>query len=54
MGHELDRRAPIILLVFGSQLINSNPFEGTQSSLPFYIYEQYKAPTPSRFSRDWA
>ncbi|MGC5410311.1 ABC transporter permease subunit, partial [Streptomyces sp. DT225] len=34
--------APIILLVFGSQLINTNPFEGAQSSLPFYIYEQYK------------
>ncbi|MBH0246522.1 phosphate ABC transporter permease PstA, partial [Streptomyces cavourensis] len=31
--------APIILLVFGSQLINANPFSGAQSSLPFYIYE---------------
>ena len=26
--------APIILLVFGSQLINTNPFSGAQSSLP--------------------
>ncbi|CAM5728248.1 Phosphate transport system permease protein PstA OS=Streptomyces albaduncus OX=68172 GN=FHS32_006877 PE=3 SV=1 [Streptomyces griseoloalbus] len=34
--------APIILLVFGSELINANPFEGPQSSLPFYIYQQYK------------
>ncbi|WP_078855021.1 phosphate ABC transporter permease PstA [Streptomyces sp. NRRL F-5135] len=46
--------APIILLVFGSQLINSNPFEGAQSSLPFYIYEQYKAGEVASIDRAWA
>ncbi|WP_406147129.1 phosphate ABC transporter permease PstA [Streptomyces sp. NBC_01012] len=46
--------APIILLVFGSQLINSNPFEGAQSSLPFYIYEQYKVGEAASFDRAWA
>ncbi|MFJ4972342.1 phosphate ABC transporter permease PstA [Streptomyces sp. NPDC088755] len=46
--------APIILLVFGSQLINSNPFEGAQSSLPFYIYEQYKIGEAASYDRAWA
>ncbi|MEU8709343.1 phosphate ABC transporter permease PstA [Streptomyces sp. NPDC048565] len=46
--------APIILLVFGSQLINSNPFEGAQSSLPFYIYEQYKVGEVASYDRAWA
>ncbi|MFD5783121.1 phosphate ABC transporter permease PstA [Streptomyces sp. NPDC126933] len=46
--------APIILLVFGSQLINTNPFEGAQSSLPFYIYEQYKAGEVASIDRAWA
>ncbi|WP_433401083.1 phosphate ABC transporter permease PstA [Streptomyces sp. CA-146814] len=46
--------APIILLVFGSQLINMNPFEGAQSSLPFYIYEQYKIGEAASYDRAWA
>ncbi|MFG2407604.1 phosphate ABC transporter permease PstA [Streptomyces brevispora] len=46
--------APIILLVFGSQLINPNPFEGAQSSLPFYIYEQYKIGETASYDRAWA
>ncbi|MFB7919022.1 phosphate ABC transporter permease PstA [Streptomyces sp. NPDC056061] len=46
--------APIMLLVFGSQLINTNPFEGAQSSLPFYIWEQYKVGTEQSYDRAWA
>ncbi|MFJ4828155.1 phosphate ABC transporter permease PstA [Streptomyces bacillaris] len=46
--------APIILLVFGSQLINANPFDGAQSSLPFYIYEQYKIGEAASYDRAWA
>ncbi|NUL06603.1 phosphate ABC transporter permease PstA [Streptomyces lunaelactis] len=46
--------APIILLVFGSQLINSNPFEGAQSSLPFYIWDQYKIGSEASYDRAWA
>ncbi|WP_405389501.1 phosphate ABC transporter permease PstA [Streptomyces sp. NBC_01102] len=45
--------APIMLLVFGSQLINSNPFEGAQSSLPFYIWEQYKVGSEWSYDRAW-
>lgn len=46
--------APIILLVFGSQLINANPFEGAQSSLPFYVWEQYKVGSEASYDRAWA
>lgn len=46
--------APIMLLVFGSQLINSNPFEGAQSSLPLYIWEQYKVGSEASYDRAWA
>ncbi|MFL6000967.1 MAG: phosphate ABC transporter permease PstA, partial [Streptomyces sp.] len=46
--------APIMLLVFGSQLINNNPFEGAQSSLPLYIWEQYKVGSEASYDRAWA
>ncbi|MGP3635010.1 phosphate ABC transporter permease PstA [Streptomyces sp. 24-1644] len=46
--------APIMLLVFGAQLINPNPFEGAQSSLPFYIWEQYKIGSEASYDRAWA
>ncbi|MEU1278744.1 phosphate ABC transporter permease PstA [Streptomyces sp. NPDC005805] len=46
--------APIMLLVFGSQLINANPFEGPQSSLPFYIWEQYRVGSEASYDRAWA
>ncbi|MCB5181763.1 phosphate ABC transporter permease PstA [Streptomyces antimicrobicus] len=46
--------APIMLLVFGSQLINNNPFEGAQSSLPLYIWEQYKVGSADSYDRAWA
>jgi phosphate transport system permease protein len=46
--------APIMLLVFGGQLINSNPFEGAQSSLPFYIWEQYRVGSEASYDRAWA
>ncbi|MGW1773594.1 phosphate ABC transporter permease PstA [Streptomyces sp. NPDC002104] len=46
--------APIMLLVFGTQLINNNPFEGAQSSLPLYIWEQYKVGSEASYDRAWA
>ncbi len=33
--------APVMLLVFVTDSINSNPFEGPQMSLPVYIWQQY-------------
>jgi phosphate transport system permease protein len=46
--------APVLLLVFGTKLINDNPFEGAQSSLPLYVYEQYAVGTDAAVDRAWA
>ncbi|MFE4373496.1 phosphate ABC transporter permease PstA [Streptomyces sp. NPDC056835] len=46
--------APIMLLVFGSQLINTNPFSDPQSSLPLYVFQQYKDFEPASIDRAWA
>ncbi|WP_329120501.1 phosphate ABC transporter permease PstA [Streptomyces sp. NBC_01465] len=46
--------APIMLLVFGSQMINSNPFKDPQSSLPFYIWDQYRVGSEASYDRAWA
>jgi phosphate transport system permease protein len=46
--------APIALLVFGSSVINTNPFHDPQSSLPYYIYEQWKNGNPDSYDRAWA
>jgi phosphate transport system permease protein len=46
--------APIALLVFGSQIINNDPFKGPQSSLPYFIYEQYGNGNDASYDRAWA
>ncbi|MCQ4084588.1 phosphate ABC transporter permease PstA [Streptomyces sp. RB6PN25] len=46
--------APVLLLVFGNQLINNNPFSGAQSSLPFYVFEQYSLGNQYAYDRAWA
>ncbi|MEU9047074.1 MULTISPECIES: phosphate ABC transporter permease PstA [unclassified Kitasatospora] len=33
--------APVMMLVFGADYINNNPFDGPQQSLPMYIWTQY-------------
>ncbi|MQS12914.1 phosphate ABC transporter permease PstA [Streptomyces kaniharaensis] len=33
--------APVMMLVFGADYINGNPFDGPQQSLPMYIWQQY-------------
>ncbi|MFI6083931.1 phosphate ABC transporter permease PstA [Streptomyces sp. NPDC051217] len=45
--------APVLLLVFGTKLINTNPFEGAQSSLPLYVFEQYSVGTDAAVDRAW-
>ncbi|MFE5029806.1 phosphate ABC transporter permease PstA [Streptomyces sp. NPDC056656] len=48
--------APVLLLVWGSPLINTDPFTGPQSSLPLYIYQQYQnsGGSPAAYDRAWA
>ncbi|MGO4422248.1 phosphate ABC transporter permease PstA, partial [Streptomyces sp. MCAF7] len=46
--------APIMLLVFGATGINTNPFDGAQSSLPYYVYEQWQLGNDASYNRAWA
>jgi phosphate transport system permease protein len=46
--------APVLLLVFGNQLINNDPFSGAQSSLPYYVFEQYSNGNDASYDRAWA
>ncbi|MEU5040126.1 phosphate ABC transporter permease PstA [Streptomyces griseorubiginosus] len=48
--------APVLLLVWGNSIINANPFEGAQQSLPLYIYQQYanSAGAGAAYDRAWA
>ncbi|MET8678443.1 phosphate ABC transporter permease PstA [Streptomyces sp. NPDC004647] len=46
--------APVLLLVFGNAFINNDPFNGAQSSLPLYVFEQYRIGTDASFDRAWA
>jgi phosphate transport system permease protein len=48
--------APVLLLVWGSSFINTNPFSGAQASLPLYIYQQYanSAGSNAAYDRAWA
>ncbi|WP_217184624.1 phosphate ABC transporter permease PstA [Streptomyces sp. AC495_CC817] len=48
--------APVLLLVWGSNYINANPFADPQASLPMYIYLQFQQSSGSgaAYDRAWA
>ncbi|MGW1162135.1 phosphate ABC transporter permease PstA [Streptomyces sp. NPDC002513] len=48
--------APMLLLVWGTNFINNNPFQDPQASLPLYIYQQYanSAGAGAAYDRAWA
>lgn len=46
--------APILLVTFGNANLNLNPFDGAQSSLPLFIYEQARQPNETAIDRAWA
>ncbi|WNZ10452.1 phosphate ABC transporter permease PstA [Streptomyces sp. 11x1] len=48
--------APVLLLVWGSNYINTNPFSDPQASLPMYIYLQFQqsAGSGAAYDRAWA
>ncbi|GHE31454.1 phosphate ABC transporter permease PstA [Streptomyces capitiformicae] len=48
--------APVLLLVWGSNFINANPFSDPQASLPMYIYLQFQQSGGSgaAYDRAWA
>ncbi|MFF9406259.1 phosphate ABC transporter permease PstA [Streptomyces anandii] len=48
--------APVLLLVWGTNFINTNPFTDPQASLPLYIYQQYANSSGygAAYDRAWA
>jgi phosphate transport system permease protein len=46
--------APVLLLVYGSPVINNNPFQGAQDSLPLYVFQQWKNGNTPSYDRAWA
>lgn len=46
--------APVLLLVWGTNFINTNPFSDPQASLPLYIYQQYATGSSAGYDRAWA
>ncbi|GAB2752746.1 phosphate ABC transporter permease PstA [Streptomyces bullii] len=48
--------APVLLLVWGTNFINANPFSDPQASLPMYIYLQYanSGGAGAAYDRAWA
>jgi phosphate transport system permease protein len=45
--------APLIMTSFGSSLLNLNPFDGPQSSLPIFIYRLISSPEDSQKDLAW-
>lgn len=45
--------APIVLLTFGANAINHNPFSGAQSSLPLFVFQQAGQPNDTAIARAW-
>ncbi|RAG84583.1 phosphate ABC transporter permease PtsA [Streptacidiphilus pinicola] len=45
--------APILMLVFGADTINMNPFSNPQSSLPLYVWTEYGKGTDQSQARAW-
>jgi phosphate transport system permease protein len=46
--------APVLLLVFGSQVINTDPFHNPQQNLPLFVYQEYALGTTQSESKAWA
>jgi phosphate transport system permease protein len=46
--------APLIMTSFGSSALNANPFVGSQSSLPLFVYTLIRNPVAEQQQRAWA
>ena len=45
--------APVLLVTFGTNSINTDPFSGPQSSLPLFVYQQAGLPNQVAIDRAW-
>ena len=46
--------APLLMTALGSDGMNTNPFEGQQSSLPLFVYKLIRNPLEGQVTRAWA
>ena len=46
--------APLLMTALGSDGMNTNPFEGQQSSLPLFIFKLIRNPLEGQVTRAWA
>ena len=46
--------APLLLTIFGTDSINNNPFNGPQSALPLFVFDQAGRPNQTALDRAWA
>lgn len=45
--------APLILTIGGAFVVNSNPLEGKQDALPYFVYRLVRFPQPAQIQRAW-
>ena len=46
--------APLLFTAFGYDLMNSNPFKGSQESLPLFVYRNVQKPSQSAIDRGFS
>ena len=46
--------APLLLTIFGADSINNSPFNGPQSALPLFVFDQAGRPNQTALDRAWA
>ncbi|GII58883.1 phosphate transport system permease protein PstA [Planotetraspora thailandica] len=46
--------APLLLVVFSTDSINNDPFNGPQMGLPLYVFDQASRPNDTAIDRAWA
>jgi phosphate transport system permease protein len=46
--------APLLSTAFGSDGVNTNPFNGAQSALPLFAFQRVRNAVPTQIARGWA
>lgn len=45
--------APLLMTSFGNKVLNANPFDGAQASLPKFVWDYFQAPNQALVDRAW-
>jgi phosphate transport system permease protein len=54
LARVMGETAPLLLTTFYSSSLNTNPTNGPQASIPFFIWDQVQSGTPASVQRAWA